>query len=204
MPNDSLPMVLVVDDDAEVRCSLGLLLQSAGYDTQGFHSAEALLEAGPPTAQCLILDVRMPGGMDGVTLTETLRRRGCRTGIVVVSGHGDVPLAVRAMKAGAADFLEKPYDDARLLAAVETVVNGSNEPEPDDGNAAAARARIGLLSPREREVLDGLVDGKMNKMIAYDLGISTRTVEVHRAHVMEKLGARSLSEVVRLALAAKL
>lgn len=192
-------LVLVVDDDAAVRDSLSLLLRAAGYASRGFASAEALLAGLPAEARCLIIDVRMPGGMDGVALVEALRRRGTLLPAILVSGHGDIPLAVRAMKAGAVDFIEKPYEDTAILGAVATALRDL----PPASETEAIR-QTALLSPREREVLLGLVAGKPNKTIAHELGISPRTVEVHRAHVMDKLGVRSLSAAVRLALLARL
>ncbi|MCO6419326.1 response regulator [Siccirubricoccus sp. KC 17139] len=198
-PESRGALVLVVDDDAAVRDSLALLLRSAGYAAAVRPSAEALLEDLPAEAGCLIADIRMPGGLDGIALLEALRQRGRFLPTIIVTGHGDVPLAVRAMKAGAADFIEKPYEDTAILAAVGTAL--ASRPAPDAARAAALR-QIGLLSPREREVLEGLVAGKLNKIIAHELGISPRTVEVHRANVMEKLGTGSLSATVRLALQA--
>ncbi|MDB5374951.1 MAG: uncharacterized protein JWP04_3593 [Belnapia sp.] len=195
----AVPLVPVVEDDAAVRDSLSLLLRAAGYASVGFASAEALLAGLPAEARCLIADVRMPGGLDGVAMVEALRRRGVSLPVILVSGHGDIPLAVRAMKAGAVDFIEKPYEDTAILGAVAAALRGL-PPAPE---AEAAR-QIALLSPREREVLIGLVAGKPNKTIAHELGISPRTVEVHRAHVMDKLGVRSLSAAVRTALMAGL
>ncbi|SDC14679.1 response regulator transcription factor [Belnapia rosea] len=192
-------LVPVVDDDAAVRDSLGLLLRTAGYETCGFASAEALLAALPAEAGCVIADVRMPGGMDGVTLVQTLRRRGITLPVVLVSGHGDIPLAVRAMKAGAVDFIEKPYEDTAILGAVATAL--ADHAMPTDAEAVR---QVAQLSPREREVLVALVAGQPNKAIAHELGISPRTVEVHRARVMEKLGVRSLSAAVRIGLMAGL
>lgn len=192
-------LVPVVEDDAAVRDSLTLLLRAAGYRSVGFASGEALLAGLPAEARCLIADVRMPGGMDGVTMVEALRRRGIGLPVILVSGHGDIPLAVRAMKAGAVDFIEKPYEDTAILGAVAAALSGP-APAPE----AEATRQIALLSPREREVLVGLVAGKPNKAIAHELGISPRTVEVHRAHVMDKLGVRSLSAAVRTALMAGL
>ena len=198
-------LVPVVDDDAAVRDSLSLLLQAAGYVSVGFASAEALLAGLPAEARCLIADVRMPGGMDGVCLVETLRRRGIPLPVILVSGHGDIPLAVRAIKAGAADFIEKPYQATTILGTVAAAL--ASRPAgalPADLPDVEAERQIAALSPREREVLVGLVAGKLNKTIAHDLGISPRTVEVHRAHLMEKLGVRGLSAAVRLALSAGL
>ncbi len=194
------PVVIIVDDDEAVRDSLSFLLDVAGYRTRAFASGTALLEALPPLAAadagCLLLDVRMPE-IDGVTTLERLRAAGFQLPAIIMTGHADVPLAVRAMKAGARDFIEKPFSDGAILAAVAQALEAEAR-----APGHAALARVATLTPREREVLAGLVAGLPNKSIAYDLGISPRTVEIHRAHVMEKLEARSLSELVRLALAA--
>ncbi len=194
------PVVIIVDDDEAVRDSLSFLLDVAGYRTRAFASGTALLEAPPPLAAadagCLLLDVRMPE-IDGVTTLDRLRAAGFQLPAIIMTGHADVPLAVRAMKAGARDFIEKPFSDGAILAAVAQALEAEAR-----APGHAALARVATLTPREREVLAGLVAGLPNKSIAYDLGISPRTVEIHRAHVMEKLEARSLSELVRLALAA--
>lgn len=193
--------VAVVDDDADLREALAFLLGTAGRRAVAYASAEALLAAGPPgSLACLLVDVRMPGGMDGIALLRELRRRGHPAPVLVMTGHGDIPLAVRAMREGASDFLEKPFDDAALLDAVEGALVVAAA-DPARSSQGEVKARLAALSPREREVLGGLVAGRANKAIAHDLGISVRTVEVHRANTMEKLGARSLSEAIRLALA---
>ncbi len=216
------PLVHVVDDDDAMRRSLALLLRAAGYAAEAHPSAEALLAAldrgaGPdaPAAAaaawrpaCAVVDVLMPGGMDGIALQAELARRGAALPVVVVTGHGDVPLAVRAMRAGAVDFVEKPYPKERILSAVAEAVDAAAAAArgsgPTAAASAAAEARLAALTPRERMVLQGLVSGRPNKVIAHELGISPRTVEAHRAAVMDKLGARSLAEAVRLALAAGL
>lgn len=197
------PVIHVIDDDPGVRDSLCLLLESMNYRTRAFESGIALLAAATTLEPgCLMLDVRMPE-LDGVSVLERLRKDGMTLPVVIMTGHGDVPLAVRAMKAGAADFVEKPFSQetiretlSRALASVPNSNLRASAPED--------RRRLAELSPREREVLLGLVAGLPNKTIAYDLGISPRTVEIHRAHVMEKLGARSLSHLVRIAIAAGL
>lgn len=200
-------VVHVVDDDDAVRRSLAMLLDSAGHTTHTYPSAEALLHAARETGGlaigCLILDVRMPG-LDGISLIEALRRGGVTLPVVVVTGHGDIPLAVRAMRAGAMDFVEKPYSEDRILDAVRTALQSLRVIDQHRVLLAQAQARVATLSPREREVLAALVAGKANKMIGFELGISPRTVEVHRAHLMEKLGVRSLPEVVRIGLTASL
>jgi two-component system response regulator FixJ len=196
-------VVHVVDDDTAVRRSLAMLLRSTRHQVETYGSAEALLQAAEATglAQgCIVLDVRMPG-MDGLSLMEVLSRRGIRLPVVVVTGHGDIPLAVRAMRAGALDFVEKPYAEERILEAVGGALSSSREANRQRVLAVQAQAKVGALSPREREVLAALVEGKANKVIGFELGISPRTVEVHRANLMEKLGVRSLPEAVRIGLA---
>ena len=194
--------ILIVDDDADVRDSLRALLESAGFDVRDFDSAKAIL-ADPSISEgaCLIADIRMPD-MDGLALQDELVNRKIGLPVIVVTGHGDVPLAVRAMRAGAVDFIEKPFDDELLLESIKRALLLRKESLGQASLAQIAVARIALLTERERQVLEYLVAGKANKVIAYELDISPRTVEIHRAHVMEKMQARSLSDVVRLALAA--
>jgi two-component system response regulator FixJ len=195
-------MVFVVDDDADVRDSLCALLESAGVAAEAYDSARAFLDAFQPERPgCLIADIRMPD-MDGLELQEELNRRSGALPVIVVTGHADVPLAVRAMKAGAVDLIEKPYDDALLLASVRRALARAQSVREQVAVADAAKARIANLSARERQVLDLLVAGQPNKIIAYELDISPRTVEIHRAHVMEKMEAKSLSDLVRAAIAA--
>jgi two-component system response regulator FixJ len=196
--------ILIVDDDADVRDSLRALLESAGFDVRDFDSAKAVLvDGGLAQGACLIADIRMPD-MDGLALQEELVRRKVGLPVIIVTGHGDVPLAVRAMRAGAVDFIEKPFDDELLLQSIQQALAVGKENRGQASLAQMAAARIALLTERERQVLECLVAGKANKVIAYELDISPRTVEIHRAHVMEKMQARSLSDVVRLALAAGL
>ena len=191
-------IVHVVDDDADVRRSLERLLLSAGFTPVLHRNAFALLDhASELSAGCMLLDMRMPG-MDGLELQARLNDLGIPLPVIVMTGHGDVPTAVRAMKAGAVDFLEKPFDDVRLLASIEAALAGTGE-AGREFEATEAAQRIAALSPRERQVLDGLVTGKMNKAIAYDLGISVRTVEVHRARMLGRLGTRHTAEAIRLA-----
>jgi len=196
--------VYIVDDDEAVRDSLSVLLEALGYRVRTFSLAQEFLDAAPalPTG-CLIADIRMPG-MDGLELQRRLNEHSLEFPMIVITGHGDVPLAVRAMKAGALDFIEKPFAAQVIVNSVETALarlTAGEEHEPAENLAAA---KLQLLSPREREVLEGLLAGLPNKSIAYDLAISPRTVEIHRARVMDKMGARSLSELIRLALAAGL
>jgi two-component system response regulator FixJ len=195
-------MVHVVDDDEAVRRSAEVLLGSFGQEAKTYASAEEFLAALPGLrAGCAIIDVRMPG-MDGLALQDELRRRNVRIPVIVVTGHGEVSLAVRAMKSGAVDFIEKPYSDSDLLGAVTTALARSEDALSQQATLAAAAGRITALTPRERDVLRLLVTGRPNKVIAHELGISPRTVEIHRANVMEKLGCRSLADAVRLTFAA--
>jgi two-component system response regulator FixJ len=162
----------------------------------------AFLEASTGlTSGCIVTDVRMPG-IDGLELLRRLRRQDVRVPVIVVTGHGDIPLAVEAMKIGAADFLEKPFDDEALLASVRAALSRNNKDAQHDAERCAIQQRLAALSNRERQVLEGLVAGLPNKTIAHDLGISPRTVEIYRANVMTKMEARSLSELVRMALIA--
>ena len=192
----------VVDDDAAVRHSLERLLGSMGFATVSYATPDAfLLEAPHLLGGCVLLDVKMPG-ISGLEVLARLRAIGFVPPIIVITGQGDIQTAVLAMKAGAFDFLEKPYEDEVLLAAIEAALAAS----PDDHihQAVDSAQRIARLSPREREVLDALVAGASNKVIAFDLGLSVRTVEVHRARMMERLGTRQLSEAIRLAVLATL
>ena len=193
--------ILIVDDDGEVRESLGALLEAAGYVVRRFSSAKALLSDDLPSGSCLITDIRMPG-MDGMELQEEIIRRGINLQIIIITGHGDVPLAVRALRAGAADFLEKPFSAENMLASVSRALDIASRIRDREAELRSAQRQLALLTPRERDVFDQLVIGKANKVAAYDLKISPRTVEVHRAHVMDKLNARNLSDLVRISMAA--
>ena len=194
--------ILIVDDDADVRDSLRALLESAGFEVRDYDCARSVLaDTRLGEGVCLIADIRMPD-MDGLALQEELVNRRVGLPVIIVTGHGDVPLAVRAMKAGAVDFIEKPFDDELLLQSIGRARELGKENRGQASLAQRAAARIALLTDRERQVLGRLVMGQPNKVIAYELDISPRTVEIHRAHVMEKLEAKSLSDVVRLALAA--
>ncbi len=184
-----------------MRQSLAFLLGSAGLTVRLYDSASAFL-AGLSAVKsgCLVTDMRMPD-MTGIELLQQLRAKACRLPAIVITGHGDVPLAVEAMKAGAVDFIEKPFDQETILHAVQAALERGFEGEGREDPAVAAR--LATLSERERQVLEGLVAGHPNKTIAYDLGISPRTVEVYRANLMTKMGARSLSELIRMAIIAK-
>jgi two-component system response regulator FixJ len=194
--------VYVIDDDEAMRDSLQFLLGSADFDVTLFESAQAFLDKlGSLDFGCVVSDVRMPG-IDGIELLGRLKSLQCRFPVIIMTGHGDVPLAVEAMKLGAVDFLEKPFDDELLITMVDT---GLKRAEPELRQEAVTREiaeRVATLSPRERQVMDGLVAGLSNKAIAREYDISPRTIEVYRANVMTKMQAGSLSELVRLALRA--
>jgi two-component system response regulator FixJ len=200
MPNDGI--VHVIDDDAAMRDSLAFLLKSAQVQVATYESASEFLARQPQiNAGCVVTDVRMPG-MSGIDLLKHLRDLKNAVPVIVITGHGDVPLAVEAMKYGASDFLEKPFDDDLLLAAVRSALSNQAAIHEDNALKAAVMQRLEQLSARERQVLDGLVAGHPNKTIAYDLGISPRTIEIYRANVMTKMQASSLSDLVRMALTA--
>jgi two-component system response regulator FixJ len=197
------PLVYIVDDEASIRDSLAMLLRSVGLASQAFADARSVLAGFEARAdRCLVADVRMPG-MSGVELLEALRSRDVELPIIIITGHGDIAMAVRAMKAGASDFIETPFHDQTLLDAVHRALARSADP----GAAACAldgeqlRKRLCALTPREQEVMALVVEGRPNKAIATRLGLSTRTVEVHRAKAMEKMQAESLADLVRMAIA---
>jgi two-component system response regulator FixJ len=192
----------LIDDDEAVRQSLAFLLDSGGIAARTHESATAFLAALPTlTPACIVTDVRMPG-MTGIELLRELRVRGVDAPVIVITGHGDVPLAVEAMKGGAADFLEKPFDDDALLATIRAAMGRQARDAQRHAERDAILERLASLSGRERDVLAGLVAGHANKMIAYDLGISPRTVEIYRANLMTKMDAASLSHLVRMAMLA--
>jgi FixJ family two-component response regulator len=191
--------VYLVDDEPAVRKALGRLLRSAGVEVATFGSAEEFLGAlEEEAAGCALLDVAMPG-LDGLALQETLARRGIDLPVLFLTGHGDIPMSVRAMKAGASDFLTKPVDGKVLVAAVRRALERGRSLARARREDAEIHRRLASLTPREREVLQGVVSGRLNKQIAADLGISEKTVKVHRGRVMEKMNAPSLAELVRLA-----
>jgi two-component system response regulator FixJ len=195
-------IIHVIDDDAAMRDSLAFLLDVNGFAPTAFESSDAFLSRKIPEAPaCIVSDIRMPG-MDGIELVRRLKSDGVACPVILITGHGDVALAVEAMKAGAADFIEKPFDDAVLLNAIRGAMESRSSPRGDSSARKDAEARLSDLSPRERDVLQGLVAGKINKVIAHELSISPRTVEVYRANLMAKTGARSVSELMRIALAA--
>lgn len=193
--------VFVVDDDEGVRSSLRILLEAAGHQAQAFASARDFLDRyQADQAGCLVLDVRMPG-MDGMALQRELSQRHALMPIIFVTGHGDVPLAVEAMKNGAFDFMQKPFGPADLLERVARALAADAEARADAAQRDDILRRYATLTPREREVMAMIVDGLANKVIAIDLALSERTVEIHRSRVMEKMGTRSVAHLVRLAIA---
>jgi two-component system response regulator FixJ len=194
--------VHVVDDDSAVRDSLRVLLESAGYAVRTYDSAATFLAAAPTLSGCVLTDVRMPE-IDGLELQQRLGECGAPLAIIVMTGQGDVPVAVHAMKAGAVDFLEKPFNETELLDAVRRAQAQSHQLRQIESVATAAATRLATLTPREREVFDLLVAGRSTKAIAKELDASPRTIEVHRARVFEKLHAQSLPDLVRLMLAAR-
>ena len=200
MSNEAV--VHIVDDDESLRRAVQRLLRAAGYTALTYGTAAAILEAAPRLSGCILLDLRMPD-MDGLEVQARLSKLGIRLPVIVVTGHGDVPTAVRAMKAGAHDFLEKPIDEEMLLVAVQAAFrDGAQKVRADEAGQAARR--LAGLSPRERQVLEGIVAGKPNKVIAYDLDISIRTVEVHRARLLTRLGTHSMAAAIRIAVLAAL
>jgi two-component system, LuxR family, response regulator FixJ len=196
------PIVHVVDDDLAIRDSLAFLLDTAGLVCRTYDSAAALLaEAGSLAPGCIVTDVRMPD-MNGLEMVRRLADMGVRHPVIVMTGHADVPLAIEAVRAGVKDFIEKPFDDEALLSSIRVALADQAGSAEREGREAEVRDRLASLSARERQVLEGLVAGRANKVIAYDLEISPRTVEVYRANVMTKMQARSLSELVRMTILA--
>jgi len=197
------PVVHVVDDDEAIRESLAFLLEAAGYASRTYASALELLErVDDLEAGCIVTDVRMPE-MNGLELVRRLTDLGVGHRMIVITGHGDIPLAVEAMKAGVVDFLEKPFEEEALLRAIRAALSQGERLQEDRAEKQRLRAIFDALSPREQQVLEGVVSGKMNKVIAHELGISPRTVEVYRANMMSKTGAQGLSELVRMAMLAR-
>lgn len=196
------PIVYVVDDDAGVRSAVALLLKSMGQPSATFGSAWEFLAAYEPDQPgCVLLDVRMPG-MSGLELQGELNRRGVLLPVIFITGHGDVPMAVEAMQHGAFDFLQKPFKDHDLTGRIRRALAHDRELREKIGRKTQIRARLARLTPRERQVLRLVADGKPNKVMAAELGVSQRTVEIHRAHVMRKMGASSLAQLVRMMLVA--
>lgn len=203
MSNSGQRIVHLVDDDSAIRRSVGFMLKTSGHRVETYDSGPELLKELPNLeAGCILLDIRMPA-MDGLEVQAALQERGVNFPVIIMTGHGDVALAVRAMKAGAVDFIEKPFDKNMLLASLEEGYRRLWRNEATHDRMRDAVVRLHALTSRERDVLDGLAQGLPNKTIAYDLGISPRTVEIHRANLMTKLAARSLSEALRIAFAAQ-
>lgn len=196
-------IVHLVDDDEAIRRSAGFMLKTSGFQVKSYASGVELLKERELEPGCILLDVRMPE-MDGLQVQQALQDRGVGFPVIVMTGHGDVSVAVQAMKAGAIDFIEKPFEKAVLLEAIEEGFGRLGHADRTRVRAEDARVRLQGLTPREHEVLEGLVRGHPNKTIAYDLDISPRTVEIHRANLMSKLGVASLSEALRIAFAAGL
>jgi two-component system response regulator FixJ len=195
-------LICVIDDDEAVRQSLEFLLRTAGVNVRAFESAKGFLQAMPEIkASCIITDVRMPE-MTGIDLLRRVNELDSGIPVIVITGHGDIALAVEAMKIGAVDFLEKPFDDDLLLVAVRAALNRDADAAQHKARMAEINRKLEELSNRERQVLEGLVSGKANKTIAFDLGISPRTVEIYRANLMTKMEANSLSDLVRMAMTA--
>ncbi len=197
------PTIFVVDDDAGVRDSLRMLLRAIGRRAETYASAEEFLQSYTSERPgCLILDLRMPG-MSGLELQEELSRRGSALPIIFITAHGDVPSAVDAVKGGAVDFIQKPFRDEELIDKIDQALQQNARARTESEEIAKVRARIASLTPREREVMEIVVAGKKNKAIAAELGLSERTIEIHRARVMKKMGAESVAEVVRMVLLAR-
>lgn len=197
-------VVHLIDDDEDVRRSLAFLLTTSGLAVRVYESGGAFLETlASVQPGCILSDVRMPG-INGLELQRRLKELGVHLPVIFMTGHGDVPLAVEAMKVGAIDFIEKPFDDEILLSVIQAALESYGRTGHREMEIAQIQAKLQTLSAREREVLDGLLVGHPNKTIAYDLNLSPRTVEVHRANVMAKMGASSLSELIRVALLADL
>lgn len=196
------PIIYIIDDDDAVRESLAFLLKTAGIATQSFDSGKAFLDELPNLISgCVITDVRMPG-ITGIDLLRKVKQVKPEIPVIVITGHGDIALAVEAMKIGAIDFIEKPFDDDHLLNAVRAALDREAEMAKRNAELAEIKQKLDALSNRERQVLDGLVAGHPNKTIAFDLGISPRTVEIYRANLMTKMSANSLSDLVRMAMMA--
>jgi two-component system response regulator FixJ len=195
--------IFIVDDDPGVRKSLRVLLEASDFQVRDYPSAKAFLADNIKTGGCLIADIRMPE-MGGLELQEELVRRAVALPVIIVTGHGDVPLAVRAMRAGAIDFIEKPFDGDLLLVSLQRALDVGQRERNRSVEAQKALELISQLTPRERQVLEQLVAGRSNKLAAFELSISPRTIEIHRARIMDKLNARSLSDLVRTALAASM
>lgn len=201
--SSEVKLVHLVDDDAAIRRSVGFMLKTSGHEVETYESGAELLKKADHLEQgCVLLDIRMPG-MDGLEVQQALQEKGVTLPVIIMTGHGDVGLAVKAMKAGAVDFIEKPFEKDTLVSALEEGFRRLSRKEATTDRQKNAEVRLQALTPRERDVLNGLAQGFPNKTIAYDLGISPRTVEIHRANLMAKMEVRSLSEALRIAFAAQ-
>jgi len=196
---ESAVNVFIVDDDAAVRDSLSFLLKSAGIQSRSFSSGDEFLERFDVSWDgCILLDIRMPG-TSGMEVQHKLIEKGCRMPIIFITGHGDIPMAVEAMHLGAFDFVQKPFHDQELLDRIELALDARKEQQSEEAAKQGIEARYESLTPREKEVMTAVSQGHANKVIAMDLELSQRTVEIHRARVMEKMQVRSLAELVKLA-----
>jgi FixJ family two-component response regulator len=201
--NDTTETVYVVEDDEAVRDSLELLLKSSGHPVQTYATANAFLaDYDEDLAGCIVLDIRMPG-MDGMELQQRLNQKNAILPIIFVTGHGDVPMAVEAMKEGAVDFIQKPYREAALLKKIETALEQDRDQRRTLGQKQEILTRLKTLTPRENEIMDRMIEGQANKVIAIELDISQRTVEIHRSRVMHKMGTHSLAHLVRMVMSVK-
>lgn len=197
--HDNLQTVFVVDDEPDVRAALRLLIKSVGYNVECFETADQFFSQFDPSRRgCLILDVRMPG-MSGMDLQDKLAQMHALLPIIMISGHGEIPMAVKAVQNGAIDFLQKPFSDQQLLDRIAQAMEVNNHRHNEFAIKHDAQSKYDSLTPREKEIFAQVVTGKLNKVIAYDLNISTRTVEIHRAKAMEKMGAKNLSELINMA-----
>lgn len=195
--SEDTAIVALVDDDPAVRDAVSFLLETVGIECQSYASADAFLDGHDPTStSCIVLDIRMPG-MSGLELQDELVRRGWKAPIVFITGHGEIAMAVRAMRNGAFDFIQKPFKDQELIDSINAALVIARSQRQSLRDVGELREAFGTLSPREREVMGLVTEGKPNKVIAFDLGVSQRTVEIHRARVMQKMGARNLAELVR-------
>jgi len=200
LKKETAPTVIIIDDDSSIRTAITRLLKSAGFRTRSFASPKEFLENDFSTedATCLVLDVKMPG-MSGIDLQEELQRKTLNMPIVFITGHGSIPMSVKAIKSGAVDFLEKPFEDHTLIQAISTAIEQGRRNAAGQVEIKDLKSRFQTLTHREREVFTHVVDGRLNKQIAFELGITEKTIKVHRSRVMEKMRASSLAELVRMA-----
>jgi FixJ family two-component response regulator len=203
MSNENKQIVHIVDDDEAVRDSLSLLLSSVGLESRQYENAPAFLNSNfQTTSGCIVLDIRMPG-MSGMDMHEKLNDLGCNLPVIFITGHGDIPMAVEAMKRGAVEFVQKPFREQDLLDCINRALQVDAGRRESTQEVDTIRDRLATLTPREQQVMEMIVDGKANKVIAFDLNLSQRTVEIHRAHVMEKMQTKSLAELVRMVMLAR-